>query len=231
MAQQNIVIGTQDAKAGDTLFDAFGKVEANTTELYSDVETIGGKVDVVSGVTPSAPAGSTFVSDGAGGGEFIRINGFGQFRDSRTTVGTPTQNIATGVRTKWICDAGTTNLEKSPSDLVDPLWDTVNNKIDPISAFDVYNLRIGFKVENYAGTAPYINFELDIGGGLGTIVEDSRPLVKGGGQQFVLLDFEVYSGSTFLANGGEIYLTYNGTGTCDIYDTQILIRRVMKNYV
>ena len=36
MAQQNINIGTQDAKAGDTLFDAFGKVEANFTELYND---------------------------------------------------------------------------------------------------------------------------------------------------------------------------------------------------
>lgn len=42
MAQQNINIGTQDAKAGDTLFDAFGKVEANTTELYADVAALTG---------------------------------------------------------------------------------------------------------------------------------------------------------------------------------------------
>ena len=34
MAQQNIIIGTQDAKAGDTLFTAFTKTEANFTELY-----------------------------------------------------------------------------------------------------------------------------------------------------------------------------------------------------
>lgn len=36
MAQQNINIGTQDAKAGDTLFDAFTKTNANFTELYND---------------------------------------------------------------------------------------------------------------------------------------------------------------------------------------------------
>jgi len=35
MAQQNINIGAADTKAGDTLFSAFTKTEANFTELYS----------------------------------------------------------------------------------------------------------------------------------------------------------------------------------------------------
>lgn len=35
MAQQDLVIGVADAKTGDTYFDAFTKVQANTTELYS----------------------------------------------------------------------------------------------------------------------------------------------------------------------------------------------------
>ena len=39
MAQQNITIGAADAKAGDTLFSAFTKAEANFTELYDDVAT------------------------------------------------------------------------------------------------------------------------------------------------------------------------------------------------
>ena len=39
MAQQNITIGAADAKAGDTLFSAFTKTEANFTELYTDVAT------------------------------------------------------------------------------------------------------------------------------------------------------------------------------------------------
>ena len=35
MAQQPIIIGTADAKAGDTLFDAFTKTQSNFTELYA----------------------------------------------------------------------------------------------------------------------------------------------------------------------------------------------------
>lgn len=35
MAQQDIIIGTADAKTGDTLFSAFTKAQSNFTELYS----------------------------------------------------------------------------------------------------------------------------------------------------------------------------------------------------
>lgn len=34
MSQQDLIIGTADAKGGDTYFDAFTKVQANITELY-----------------------------------------------------------------------------------------------------------------------------------------------------------------------------------------------------
>ncbi len=36
MAQQDIIIGTANAKAGDTLHSAFTKTQANFTELYAD---------------------------------------------------------------------------------------------------------------------------------------------------------------------------------------------------
>jgi len=58
MAQQDIIIGTADAKQGDTLFSAFTKVQANTTELYDNINeseiqvrqdniatTLGGTID------------------------------------------------------------------------------------------------------------------------------------------------------------------------------------------
>lgn len=44
MAQQDIIIGTQDAKQGDTLFDAFTKSQANFTELYG---LVGGANNIV----------------------------------------------------------------------------------------------------------------------------------------------------------------------------------------
>lgn len=45
MAQQNINIGTADAKTGDTYFDAFTKIEDNFTDLYS-VGSVGARVIV-----------------------------------------------------------------------------------------------------------------------------------------------------------------------------------------
>lgn len=58
MAQENIIIGSKDAKGGDTLFDAFTKTQSNFNELYNDnlsssitvnqanlPETLGGTID------------------------------------------------------------------------------------------------------------------------------------------------------------------------------------------
>lgn len=179
----------------------------------------------------AAPAGARYYSDGAGSGNWTRIQGWGQFADADTTVGSPSQNIATGARTLWTNDGLTTNIQKSPSDLVSPLWNTSTNKITPIAAFDTYNIRIGFKAENYAGTGPDIKVELDIGGGIGVIVSTTVPLLRSGAQQSCLVAFPVFAGTTFIANGGSVYLTYTGTGTCDIFGGDILIVRESKNYV
>lgn len=231
MAQQNINIGTANAKDGDTLLTATTKTQANFTELYNADAALDTRLKVIEGEDPAAESGMMFVSDGAGGGEFIRIQGWGQFQDTDTSAGSPSQNIATGVRTKWTNDGGTLTLQKNPSDLINPLWNTTTNKIVPIAENDTYNIRVTFKVENYGGTSPYLDVELDIGGSIGVIVQKSITLLKSGAEQSILMSFPVFSGSTFLANGGEIYVTYNGTGTCDIFASSILIVRESKNYV
>ena len=51
MAQQNINIGTANAKAGDTLFSAFTKTEANFTELYTDVGANTAAIALLSSLT------------------------------------------------------------------------------------------------------------------------------------------------------------------------------------
>jgi len=231
MAKQDINIGTQDAKAGDTLYSAFTKTEGNFTELYGEQDFINAKLDLIRGADPVAPAGSRFVADGFGGGEFIRIQGWAQYQDTDTTVGTPSQNIATGVRTKWTNDGGTLTIEKNPSDATQSMWDTTTNKIQPISAFDVYQVRVTFSAENYSGSTPLMTIELDIGGSIGVIASETKRLAKGGSEQAIMFALPVFAGSTFLANGGEIYLTYTGTGTCDIFKSSILIVRESKNYV
>lgn len=179
----------------------------------------------------AAGAGSLLIADGSGGLDFTRYQGWSQWEDSRTTVGTPSQTLTAGARTLWINNGAGLAIQKNPSDLAVPMWDTATNTHVPIAAFDTYNIRIGFTAENYAGATPYIEVELDIGGALGAIYVDSRTLRKGGAAQRINFTLPVFSGDTYFANGGKIYLTYQGTGTCDIYKSNILIVRESKNYV
>jgi len=183
--------------------------------------------------TASTVAGGQWVSDGAGGGEFIRIQGWAQNTDTDTTVGTPTQNIATGVRTKWLNDGGSLDLDKLPSDIgaSGHLWNKATSVFEPIALFDTYNIRMTFKVQNYSGTTPDIKVELDIGGSLGVISAQTIPLLKGGAEQDIMMTFPVFAGSTMLTNGGTFYITFTGTGSCDVFDNSIFIVRESKNYV
>lgn len=173
----------------------------------------------------TALAGRQYRSDGAGSGAWERIQGFGQYQDSRTTVGAPTQNIATGVRSQFINDGGFLTNEVLPSDATLPLWDVVSNYHVPIAVNDTYDLRFSFTAENYAGATPYVLAELDIGGTPGVIYSSTIPLVKGGAAQACTFAFPVFTGSTYIANFGKIYLTYTGTGTCDIFKNSVLIQR------
>lgn len=219
---------------GASLHDAKG---ADTSTAGQILYSTGGASDwgtLEDASTGAALAGEHLIADGSGGLSFDRIQGWGQFEDSRDTVIAPTQNIGAGVRTKLINDGAGSTIEKGPSDLVNPLWNVSTNKHEPISAFDIYFIRLSFTAENYSSsgsTSPYIDIELDIGSPIGTIFTDSKTLRKSGSAQAITLAFPVYTGATYLANGGEFYLTYNGTGSCDIYNTSLLIVRESKNYV
>jgi len=182
--------------------------------------------------TASTVAGGIWVSDGAGGGEFIRVQGWAQNADSRTTVGTPTQVLTTGVQATIINDGGTLDLEKLPSDIGvgGQLWDKTNSKLTPIALFDTYNLRFDWKVQNYSGATPYLLIELDIGGTIGVIASRTVSLIKGGAEQSISLAFPVFAGSTMVTNGATLKCTYVGTGTCDVFATSNLVVRESKNY-
>lgn len=177
----------------------------------------------------NATIGKSYISDGAGSGAWEKIQGWEQYQDTDRTVGTPTQNIATGVRTQFLCDGGFLTEKYPPSDKVNDFWNISTNKHIPIAAYDAYNLRVSFTAENYAGATPDILAELDIGGGIGTILAQTYPLLKGGNAQEILFSFPVFTGTTYLSNGGTIYLTYTGTGTCDIYKNSVMITRLSRN--
>jgi hypothetical protein len=176
----------------------------------------------------TATAGYTYRSNGAGSGAWEKIQGFSQYEDSRTTVGSPTMTIATGVRTQIINDGGALTLERPPSDATASLWNTTTNKHVPIALFDTYDIRLGFNAEDYSGTDPYLRCELDIGGGLGVIFSQTIPLLKSGVEQACIFAFPVFTGTTYIVNGGTFYLTYVGTAPCNIFDTSILISRTSR---
>lgn len=178
-----------------------------------------------------AQAGSVLRANGSGGAAWLRTQGWGQYQDSRRTVGTPTQNIATGVRTKMICDGGFLTEEHLPQDASGSLWDVSTNDHVPIAINDVYHIRIGFSAQNYAGATPHLDFAVDIGGSIGEIYWDSVSLRKGGAEQKCSFSFPVFTGATYVPNRGDFYITYTGTGTCDIFATDILIVRESKAYV
>ena len=177
----------------------------------------------------SATLGQVYVADGAASGAWQKVQGFGQYNDSRVTAGTPTQTMATGVRTQLICDGAGGTIEYPPSDATAPLWNVTTNKHEPIRAFDVYEIRLTFVANGYAGANPYLTLELDIGGSIGVIVSRTVYLSKGGADQLILLSFPVYTGTTYLANGGTLYCTYTGTGTVTTFSNNIYIGRTQRN--
>ena len=227
--------GTTITKANDAITIATelpGVDIANAGDVYIADGVGGGAWLTVESIGSGAAApGSMLVSDGAGNLTFARYQGWGQWQDTDTTVGAPSQTLTSGVRTLWTNDGGTLTVQKSPTDLINPLWNTTTNKIQPIAAFDVYQLRVSFTAENYAGTTPYIQIELDIGAPIGVITERDISLRKGGSAQEISAAFPFFAGDTFFANGGEIYITYQGTGTCDIYKSNVLLVRESKNFV
>lgn len=201
------------------------------TVYVADVGTSGAWATADAIGSGAASAGSLLLADGSGGLDFTRYQGWGEWQDADTTVGVPSQNLTAAARTLWTNDGGTLITTKSPSDLTAALWNVSTNLHQPIAVNDIYHIRINFTAQNYGGATPYIEMELDIGGAIGVIHSDSKALRKGGAAQGLSFSFPVYTGATYLANGGKIYLTYQGTGTCDIYKSSILLVRESKNYV
>lgn len=180
----------------------------------------------------TAVAGAALRANGAGGVTWTRDAGWGEYQDDRQTVGSPVQNIVAAARDKLLCNGLNLTEEVLPEDAAAiSLWDTTTNKIKALALNDVFLVRVGFSVENYAGTSPYIELEIDEGGLTGSMYKTLIPLLKGGAEQQIGLTVPIFVNSDFLANDAEIYVTYAGTGSIDVFSTDIMITRISKAYV
>lgn len=173
---------------------------------------------IVSATTSDAGKVITPSSTTAGTSELRKLNtgeinpsggtpwtGVAAWADS-TYTSSAKRAIAAGVRTKVTIDGlgAQTDLDQLPSGSA--WWNTTSNKIIPDANGDAYDVRIIFNATPTAGS-DYFDIELDIGGAIGVILAETKIYAKGTGTHSFVLSWPVRTKDTFLANGGEIYIT------------------------
>ena len=154
-----------------------------------------------------------------------QTSGWIQITDSTYTVGSP-KALTGGVRTKL--DLNSDSVIESnapPGTTAATFWDSATSKLMGETVGDAFELRFQFTA---APASPNTNMtiDLDIGGAQGIIWEDTRSFLKGAVAQRAVRDISYYTLTTFIANGGEIYLT--ATNNTDIYGMTFFIRRTHK---
>lgn len=161
--------------------------------------------------------------------ETRNTGGWGFYSDSSLTVGSG-QSIATSasVFTTVENDGANFTVEELPFDTTDPLWNVVTDKFEPYILHDTFDLRFRATVENYSGSSPYLDLEIEAGGTSGAIEGSTIPLLKNGDAQTIDLAAPIFVGSDALANGLLIKVRYDGTGSLDLYGVKVYIERKYK---
>ena len=154
--------------------------------------------------------------------------GWGYYIEDQSVVST---QLITTTASKLIIDGAgaTSNSEYLPLAIrgISELWDTVNNKIIPINIGDDYALRIDLKVTAKTGAPTELKLDLDIGGGASpSIVIVERFIATAKAPPYsISVGFPIFSLDTFIANGGQIFLSTD-TGTVTIQERAISIHRI-----
>lgn len=172
----------------------------------------------------AATDGQYYVSDGAGSGDWVTLHtGWGHYRDNAA------EQTFNTTAAKLSIDGAGSATEESYLPLAirgsDSLWDTTNDKITPIKVGDAYDCRILLPVTTRS-TAQYLTLELDIGGTSSptNVVYSIRIDVNRTAPFTVGANFNIFTLSTFLTNGGQIFLKTDA-GSVGITAPGILITR------
>jgi hypothetical protein len=171
----------------------------------------------------SAAEGKVYVSDSGVSGNWVYLPvGWGNYKDDGSaqtfnTTDSKLQNDGAG---------SATDVDFLPHEIrgSGALWDTTNDKITPITAGDSYAVRVDLPVTAKTGSPNEIEFTLDIGGAVGV----TNPIVTRWVTAAktppynISISFPIYCGTTFEANGGQIFLKTD-TGSVDITNPQVFI--------
>ena len=174
----------------------------------------------------SASAGMVYVSDGAGSGTWTYSpTGYVRYQNSgaaQVLTSTPQKLVING--------AGSNSTEAYlPREIrgTGSLWDTVTNDITPIAEGDAFVCRLSFPLTANTGSPTLLSLVLDIGATAGItipIVEAEIPILKSVPYTVTTtINFDALD--TFLANGGQLFVSVN-TGTVTVLNPTIQVTRV-----
>jgi hypothetical protein len=176
-------------------------------------------------ITSFALKGQGIFGTGIGGvttNQFAQSHGWVVYADTTYTVSSAFA-LATGDgQTALPNDAGTLIDSYLPVGL-GALYDKDSLELNGTLGSS-YQMRLRFKAKpTGAAASPRIKFSLDIGGAIGEILARDIILTKGNGVEHdVLISFNYYALSTFVANGADIYVQVFDEDV-EIYDLEYLI--------
>lgn len=154
--------------------------------------------------------------------------GWGNYRDAETSPATQTFDTTPAIL-QIDGAGGSSDTSKLPLSIrgTGDLWDTTNDLITPITLGDAYALRLDFTVTGETGSPGDIYVQLDIGGGASpSVVIVDRYMAAGRTTPYnVSIGFPIFCGSTFLANGGQFFISVN-SGTITVSSRGIFISMI-----
>jgi hypothetical protein len=151
------------------------------------------------------------------------VLGWANYVDNEWSEGSPL-TLAADVPMKLTINglgAGTTVAEW-PDGVTQP-WDTSTDKLIATNDGDKFTYRLQYAALD-GSLATQVDTFIDIGGSVGEISRRSTSVAKGSVQTNVEIFSSYFTGSTFVANGGTIYLVTEAT-TMDIWDVRLTVEK------
>lgn len=158
----------------------------------------------------------------------IRVStGWWNIQDTTFTSSNPL-SILTNTRTKLQINADSViDSFGSNNSVSADIWDDTNYKITPLQNGDSYIFRLSMTVNPTLNNRNF-TVDLDIGGTQGIIFERSRRLTRGANVDIkISMTNSIFTLGTFIANGGEIYITCDGD--VDIFNVSLFIQKVTQD--
>lgn len=156
---------------------------------------------------------------------YEQLTGWQQITDSTYTSGSPL-SILSGVTGKLLTGTVTEINTQLPSG-VTTFWNNTTDKLVGINNGDAFTLSLRFKAKMNVANG-LTDVAINIGGALNIISQETLVFSKGSGvEQRFDIDLSYFTGTTFIANGGNIEITPLN-GDIDIYDIVLVIIRTHK---